>query len=171
MRANKEMTVFDENNLIIKRVLYADPMDCLTDEAALANTKFDYIVRDVSQYANIPMSRDELITFEHEGKFFSMTEEAMDAAYRVMEMKHLREDAERQVEIFLYGCEKDCLPDEEVASAAAEFAANFHVTEADLKNHIDDIVSAFFMKMDCGVPENETWADAIDATILALENA
>lgn len=171
MRANKEMTVFDENNLIIKRVLYADPMDCLTDEAALADTPFDYIVRDVSRYENIPMSSNELVTFTHEGKFFVMTEEAMEAAYRVMEMKHLREDAERQVEIFLYGCTKDSLSDEEIASAAAEFAANFHVTEANLKNHIDDIVGAFLMKTDCLVPESETWADAIDATILALENA
>ena len=110
----------------------------------------------------------EKINFDHNGVNYSMTPEEIEAAYGYRHRQDLLEDAERQLEIYVFGAERDCLDEEHIAEALSDFR-NHHGIPYDLVlNHLDDIVARFEPLRREDVDDEMTWVIAIEAVVADL---
>lgn len=103
------------------------------------------------------------VCFEYNGKKYTMTRDEIEAAYRYQEHKYLLEDAERQLDIFIFGYEVDD-PDNltELEQDDAEYFLNrYGLTYEDAKKYTEAFVDKFESSFDCNSDENSTWDNSI----------
>lgn len=106
------------------------------------------------------------ITFEYNGKRYSMTKDEIYAAYRYQEKLFRLEDAENQIFDYVFGYDVD--PDNLTVDEKEEleyFESENHVTLSELLRCASNVVFHFEDNFDCNVDENTQWTWAVRKTI------
>lgn len=96
-----------------------------------------------------------MITFEHNGAVYDMTEEQIEAAYRFREHQHRIEDAKRQIEYCGFGTDEPSEEHREYFESRWGFDMEHALTLA------EDVIDEFDRIFDCNVAENDLWDTAV----------
>lgn len=105
-----------------------------------------------------------MITFEHNGEVYNMTEEQIEAAYRYKEHWHRVQDAKRQIFYCGFGSYDPSEEDKRAFENRWGFDMDHALTLA------EDVIDEFDRTFDCNVPENDLWDNAVEK-VLGRERA
>ena len=105
----------------------------------------------------------EKIRFQHEGRWYEMTQEEIDAAYAYQWHRLLLEDADLQLELYVFGYTGVDLDDMSDAESwdAQNFADEYGVTVLEAKGYIEEFANRYEDQYDCNNDANYQWASAI----------
>ena len=113
-----------------------------------------------------------MITFEYEDKSYTMSEEAIEAAYRYQQRQYMLNDAESHLRAlaFGWGSEDDYTPgeevvDEEIQNALEEFEAEYGVPFDEALKHLEEYVMRFNDNFNQELSEDDQWDNAIEAVL------
>lgn len=104
---------------------------------------------------------NETICLAYKGKVYEMTEEQIEAAYEYRKRQFLLDDAKRQLDDYIYGCDPDALSkwDKQFQDAVFLERNGFEPEVAYAK--LEEIVRWYEQNGDCNVDENSAWQSAI----------
>lgn len=105
------------------------------------------------------------VCFCYQGKQYEMTEDQIDAAYYYCSRLFRYDDARRQLDNFIYGCDPDVLGNDDRADAEANFMKKYNVASVDAYAKLDAIVSRYEADLNCNIDENTAWCEAIWAVL------
>lgn len=113
-------------------------------------------------------SRHSVVNFEYDGVKYSMTEQEIEAAYRYQEHQYRLEDAKRQLNTLIFGCDDGSdFDDPEDEEAKRYFAEDYGISyeEAGSEDMLEEYLRRFENRFDCDYDENSQWEAAIRAVL------
>lgn len=110
----------------------------------------------------------EIVYIAYKGKLYEMTEEQIEAAYEYRKRQFLFDDAKRQLDDFIYGCDPDALSRWDKEFQDAVFLERNGIEPAAAYAKLEEIVRWYEHNGDCNVDENSAWHHAIQE-VLAQE--
>lgn len=105
------------------------------------------------------------ICFVYKGKRYEMTEDEIEAAYRLRERQYRYEDARRQFLVFVFGDDPINVSVSDQTTAIHSFTRKYGIGLAEGLNLLDEIVARFEKDFDCNQDENTAWENAIEAVL------
>ena len=113
-------------------------------------------------------SRDNVVHFEHNGVKYAMTEQEIEAAYRYQEHQYRLEDAKRQLNTLVFGCDDGSdFDDPEDEQSKRYFAEDYGISydQAVSEDMLEEYLRRFEARFDCDYDENSQWEAAIRAVL------
>lgn len=111
-----------------------------------------------------------LITFTHDGKQYTMTAEQIEAAYRYQQRQYRLEDAKRQLNTLIFGCDdgSDFDRPEEGEKEKEWFQSEYCITYAEAADDemLEEFTRRFENRLDCNLDENGQWEAAVKAVLI-----
>lgn len=111
-----------------------------------------------------------VVGFTHYGKYYQMTEEQIEAAYRFQERRYRLKDAERHLYQFI--AVDSCVESREELQIGdiSDFEKHYEITLGDALDMLNEFVEHFEDGFDCNVAENSQWYYAIENVLTAEKN-
>ena len=112
-----------------------------------------------------PWKKPDLISFEYDGKKYSMTEDEIEAAYRYKQRQFRLEDAREQVDFYVYSWHPGDLDEEEKDKADKDFEGEHGFPPVVLYSMLDAIVTQFDRFYKPEIKEDDAWDAAIQVVM------
>ena len=108
---------------------------------------------------------NKIVEFTYDGQMFKMSEQEIIAAYYYRLHQFRLQDALRQLNIFVYGCDE--IPEEEQDESDDCFQKQYGLSyvEASTTDMLELYCSRFDARFDCNEAENDLWEAAIRAVL------
>lgn len=113
-------------------------------------------------------SPENVVHFEYNGVQYNMTEDEVEAAYRYQLRRYRLQDAQRQLDVLVYGSDGDIdTEDTESEQARACFAEQYGIgyEKASTDDMLEEYLRRFENRFDCNYDENSQWEAAIIAVL------
>ena len=99
--------------------------------------------------------------FSHNGVTYTMTSDAIEAAYRYQLRQYRLMDARRQLDWFVFGTDPDSLDESDQTLALSAFEQTYGISYEDAKGMADQFLRLYEKHKDCNLAENDVWHQAI----------
>ena len=111
-----------------------------------------------------------IITVQHNGVNYSMSEASIEAAYRHREREYRIQDAKRQIEWFIHGTDPESLSEDECKENETTFESTHGITCDELREAYNIAYEHYVDNIDCNEPENVTWENAVKHALEQIKN-
>lgn len=115
----------------------------------------------------------DLVSFDHCGVKYTMTQQEIEAAYRYQEHQYRLQDAQCQLDILVFGCSDIDLEDPEFRDELKWFEKRHGITyaEASTSDMLERYIRRYENRFDCNQDENGQWEAAIMAVLEGKKEA
>ena len=101
------------------------------------------------------------VLFRNNDEQIVISKEMVEQIYRYKEMEYLKEDAEKQLNDFIYGYQYTC-NGEYIKKCEDSFYKKYNITAEAAFDHIENLAEEFKYNQDCNSPDNDTWQNLIE---------
>ena len=119
----------------------------------------------------------ESVTFTHDGKTFTLTQEEIEAAYAYQKHLFLLSDAEDHLKAICFGWgsideydpgDSDAEMSQEIKDDLSRFREEHGITFSEALMYLEEYVQAFEENFDSEVAEDDLWENAIETVITEM---
>ena len=112
-------------------------------------------------------SGTDMVNFEYNGVEYAMTKRQIEAAYRYRLHQYRLKDAQRYLNILVFGDDGSDFNDPESEQAKLDFAERYGISYEDASSNdmLEEYVRRFEGRFDCNCDENSQWEAAILAVL------